>query len=51
MADRGEPGHVMAFDGAVQRRLQGVDVAHVDVVDVDAFLGEQRRELAQRFLR
>jgi hypothetical protein len=38
------------LDGAVHRRLQGVQVGHVDVVDVDAVLGQQRRQLAQHLL-
>jgi hypothetical protein len=46
VAHWGEAGHVMPSDGAVQRRLQGHQVG-----DVDAFLGRQRRELAQCFLR
>ena len=50
VADGGEAGHVVPFDGAVECRLQGVQVGHVDVVDVDAFLGQQRRELAQSLL-
>ena len=45
LADRGEQGHVVPFDGAVQCLLQGAPVGRVDVVDVDAFLGQQRRQL------
>ena len=51
VADGGEAGHVLPFDRALQRRLQGVQVGDVDVVDVDALFGEQRRELAQRLAR
>ena len=51
VADGGEAGHVAPLDGAVQRGLQGLQVGDVDVADVDAFLGQQRRQLAQRFLR
>jgi hypothetical protein len=38
------------FGGAVQCRLQGVGIGHVDVASVDAFLGQQRRELAHGLL-
>ena len=50
VADGGEPGHVVPLDGAVHRRLEGLQVGDIDVVDVDAFLGQQGRQLAQRFL-
>jgi hypothetical protein len=49
-ADRGEHGHVVPFDGPVERLLQGVRVGHVDVADVDAFLGEQRCQLVQQLV-
>ena len=42
----GEAGHVVPLDSAVQHRLQGGQVG-----DVDAFPGQQRRELAHCFLR
>ena len=38
----------MPLDGAVERLLQGVRVGDVDVIDVDAFLSQQRRELLQQ---
>lgn len=50
MTDRGEAGDVEPFDRPGQRRLHGIGVGQVDVVDVDAFLGEQGRELAHRVL-
>ncbi len=50
VAHRGEPGHVAPLDRAVHRRPEGFHVGNVNVVDVDAFLGEQRRQLAQLFL-
>ena len=37
--------------GPVERLLQRVQVGHVDVIDVDAFLGEQRRQLVQQLVR
>jgi hypothetical protein len=42
------------FDGPVQRSLQRGHVRGVQLaggVDVDAFLGEQRRELAEQLVR
>jgi hypothetical protein len=50
VADGGEAGHVVPLDGAVERGLEGLQVGDVDVADVDAFFGQQRRQLAERFL-
>ena len=47
----GEHGHVAPLDRAVHRSLQGWQVGDVDVAGVDALLGQQRRQLAQQFLR
>jgi len=43
--------HVSAFDRAVHCRLQCFEVGDVDVIDVDAFLGQQRCQLAQHLVR
>jgi hypothetical protein len=37
----------VALDGPGERMLKGDQVGHVNVGDVDAFLGKQRGELAQ----
>jgi hypothetical protein len=42
LADWGEASHVQSFDRAVHRGLERVDVGRVEVVDVNAFLGQQR---------
>jgi len=49
-ADGGESGHVAAFDGAVHRRLQCLQVGHVDAVDVNAFFGQQRCQFLQHLV-
>jgi hypothetical protein len=38
----------LPLDGAVHSLLQGIYVGNVDVVDVDAFLGEQGRQFAEQ---
>jgi hypothetical protein len=48
--DRGKASQVVPLDRPVQRRLQGGQVGDVDVVEVDAFLGQQRRQLVQRLV-
>ena len=50
VSDRGEHGHVVPVDGVAKCLLQRVQVGHVDVADVDAFLGQQRCELAQQLI-
>ena len=47
---RGEHGHVAPFDSAAECLLQRVRVGHVDVAGIDAFLGQQRCELAQQLI-
>ena len=49
-ADRGEQFEVASFDSAVERRLQGVHVGDVVAGQVDAFFGQQRRQLAQHLV-
>jgi len=49
--DGGEHGHVVPLDRAVERLLQGARVGGVDVIDVDAFFSQQRRELLQQLVR
>jgi hypothetical protein len=49
--DGGEHGHVVPLDRAAERLLQRVQVGDVDVIDVDAFLGQQRRQLLQQLVR
>jgi hypothetical protein len=46
----GEQLQVATFDRAVERVLQGVEVGDVDVVDVDAFFGQQWRQIAQHLV-
>jgi hypothetical protein len=39
-------GHVVPLGRSVHGALQRLDVGHIYVVDVDAFLGEERGQLA-----
>ncbi|MQA17376.1 MAG: hypothetical protein GEV09_25670, partial [Pseudonocardiaceae bacterium] len=49
--DRCEQGHVLPLDCAGHCRLQGFQVRRaVGVVEVDTFLGQQRRDLAQHLV-
>lgn len=50
-SDRGEQVHALPLDRALDRRLQRLQVRHcLGVAQVNALLGQQRRELAQRLV-
>lgn len=51
VADRAEQLHVAALHRAVKHTLQRLQIGDVDVVDIDAFLGQQGRQLTQRLVR